>query len=175
MKFKQYLITEKPLQYDLYIDLDGVLVDFLSGVSKLFNIEINNHAQWDILKKDHWNEITSNGVDFWYDLPWVSDGHILWNYVRKYSPYILSAYPVNPEGSKFAKIGKRKWVRDNLGNQYVHRTITCKGIEKQNYASPTSILVDDSKRNIDQWISKGGIGIWHKKSSDTIKQLEKYL
>ena len=46
--------------------------------------------------------------------------------------------------------------------------------DKQNYSSPNSILIDDRPSNIEQWRNKGGIGILHINTNDTLKQLKKY-
>ena len=174
MRFGKYIIEEQS-PYVIYTDLDGVLVDFIAGVNKLFQIDISGFEQWNDIKKDHWESIANKGSDFWYELPWTKDGHILWNHIKKYEPMILTAYPINPKGTEHAKVGKRRWVKHNLGDIVVNRTITCKGIDKQTYATSTSILIDDSKRNIDQWKSKGGIGILHKNSLNTIKELDNYI
>ena len=44
---------------------------------------------------------------------------------------------------------------------------------KRKYAGPNCILIDDRDRNIEQWISSGGIGILHKDYDTTISELEK--
>ena len=45
--------------------------------------------------------------------------------------------------------------------------------DKQKYAAPNHILIDDRKSNIDQWVSRGGVGILHTSTADTIRQLKK--
>jgi hypothetical protein len=44
---------------------------------------------------------------------------------------------------------------------------------KQLFAGPNRILIDDMKQTIDEWNAKGGIGIFHTSAADTIKQLKK--
>ena len=44
---------------------------------------------------------------------------------------------------------------------------------KPDYASPTSILIDDYPKNIKEWENKGGIGIVHKSAEQTLRALEK--
>ena len=44
--------------------------------------------------------------------------------------------------------------------------------KKQNYSGTNKILIDDRPDNIDQWRSKGGIGILHTNTEDTLKQLQ---
>lgn len=46
-------------------------------------------------------------------------------------------------------------------------------IHKQEYCLGSSyVLIDDSPLNIEQWKAKGGIGILHTSSIDTIHQLQ---
>jgi hypothetical protein len=44
---------------------------------------------------------------------------------------------------------------------------------KQKYAAPNHILIDDRKDNIEDWESKGGIGILHTSTENTIACLKK--
>ena len=44
--------------------------------------------------------------------------------------------------------------------------------KKQNYSGTNKILIDDRPDNIEQWRSKGGIGILHTNTADTLKQLQ---
>jgi hypothetical protein len=48
-------------------------------------------------------------------------------------------------------------------------------IDKQNHCVPGDVLIDDSKLNIPQWNAKGGFGILHVTSADSLQQLRKYL
>ena len=55
----------------------------------------------------------------------------------------------------------------------IERTVR---IEKQLYAKTAgrpNLLIDDFKRNVDQWKSKGGIAIFHTSTSNTIRQLQR--
>jgi hypothetical protein len=49
-------------------------------------------------------------------------------------------------------------------------------VQKQNYAKVAglpAILIDDYKKNTDQFTDKGGIGILHTSTSNTIRELKK--
>jgi len=51
-----------------------------------------------------------------------------------------------------------------------------KRVQKQNYAKVAgqpAILIDDYKKNTDQFTAKGGIGIHHTSTSNTIRELKK--
>ena len=65
--------------------------------------------------------------------------------------------------------GKIMWVKENLGSVEL---VICSAKEKQDYAKKNTILIDDSKENIDQWNTRGGLGILHKSAMGTIKKLK---
>jgi len=168
MKFRSF-INEKVTTKKVFIDLDGVLCDFIAAANELF--KVRDFAQWNDMKKTHWKRINDEGVKFWSDMSWTKDGKKLWNYLLKnYKDIqILSAHPLDKGESE---LGKRLWVRKNLGASYAANAIICLGVEKQTYADINHILIDDSNRNIRQWINRNGIGILHKNTNNTIKQLE---
>lgn len=169
MKFKEFLDREE--RYKIYLDMDGVIVNFMSAVNNFF--KSINFKSWEAMGKEKYTEINKIGEKWWSEMKWTSDGKRLWNYLEDYNVTILSATPVDPESRAISTEGKRNWLTKNIGSSYARNALIVIGIEKQNYADKNSILIDDSERNIRQWRSKGGIGILHKSTTDTIKQLEK--
>ena len=170
MRLSNYIKEE--IEYKIYCDLDGVLVDFLQGMSDKIDPNIKDGwKKWITKKKseDVWTKVAEMGATFWSELPWTSDGKQLWNYIKKYEPTILTA---RPKTVTSAIKGKRDWISKELGSGFLKTAFITLSIEKQNHASKSSVLIDDSKRNIKQWRSKGGIGILHKNTSDTIKKLK---
>ena len=95
----------------------------------------------------------------------MSDGKELWNYIKKYNPSLLSA----PSREKSSRTGKNIWVNNYLPGV---KLILANAVDKQNYSGENQILIDDKESNIEQWRSKGGIGILHSSAVDTIKQLK---
>lgn len=143
--------------------MDGVLVDFEKGYEELTGKNIRGqHIKGDA---DFWQPISDAGEDFWTNLEWMNDGKQLWSYIEKYNPKLLSA----PSREKSSRTGKEKWVEENLPNVPL---ILKSADQKQLYASPKSILIDDRKDNIQRWNEAGGIGILHTSASDTIKKLK---
>jgi len=96
----------------------------------------------------------------------MSDGKEYWNYISKYDVELLSS----PSYSDTSKLGKRLWVRNNLSGIKLN---LARAADKQKYAAPNHILIDDRVSNIEQWKSQGGIGILHTSAANTIKQLQK--
>jgi FMN phosphatase YigB (HAD superfamily) len=148
--------------YKIYCDLDGVLVDFNKGY-----FELTGHKLDGIYRTDtnFWDPINQAGYDFWINLDWMPDGKELWSYIKKYKPELLSAPSRHPS----SRVAKYDWVNREL--QGVH-LILRSAKHKKDFASPTSILIDDRVDNIADWVGAGGIGILHKNAEDTILQLK---
>ena len=166
MKLRKFLKKE----YNIYCDLDDVLVDFLKGVQEKVNPEIATRSGWQKVKKEDWKKVIEMSPQFWADLEWTQDGKQLWNYIKDYNPIILSA---RPKTDKMAEKGKQSWIRNHLGAKFSNSAIITLGIFKQKYADEHSILIDDYNKNINQWKNNGGIGILHKDAHTTIEQLKK--
>lgn len=143
--------------------MDGVLVNFNKGYFDLTGKDVSGQYH---TSKDFWQPIDKAGVDFWVNLEWMSDGKVLWDYVKKYNPEILSA----PSIKDSSRVGKHKWVdRELPGVHLILRSAS----KKKEFATPESILIDDRQPNVEQWRQAGGIAILHKSASDTINQLKK--
>jgi len=150
-------------KYTIYCDMDGVLVDFDQGYKDLTDMTTDEaNAKG---RTAFWEPIAKAGAGFWIRLKWMPDGQQLWDYINQYNPTLLSA----PSKEESSKIGKRVWVKQNIpGVKLILRPAS----QKQQFSGENQILIDDRVDNIEQWKSKGGIGILHTSASDTIKQLK---
>ena len=155
----------------IYCDMDGVLCDFAKGVEKVIGKSI---SQWSYgSKSEKWDKIKST-PKFWHTLPWENGGKQLWSFISKYKPHILSAY-VEESFDPNCIPGKSHWARTNLGIAPGNVNLV-KRVQKQNYAKVAgqpAILIDDYKKNTDQFTAKGGIGILHTSTANTIRELKK--
>ena len=161
IKLKELLKEIEENKYTIYCDMDGVLVDFDKGYKDLTRKLPKDAGDG----PEFWEPIHKMGASFWIKLKWMPDGHTLWKYINKYNPILLSA----PSKEESSKIGKRLWVKRNLPNA---KLILRPASQKQQFSGENKILIDDRVDNIEQWKSKGGIGILHTSASDTIKQLK---
>ena len=155
--------NEKVMDYKIYCDMDGVLADFESGYEELTGVDLKGE-----FKKgdDFWDPIKVAGVGFWAGLKWMPDGQKLWDYLKPFNPVLLSA----PSREQSSRIGKHVWVKYKIpGTKLILRYAK----QKQELATPESILIDDRQVNIDQWEAAGGIGILHTSTANTIQQLQK--
>ena len=156
-------LREEETQYTIYCDMDGVLVNFDRGYQELTGMTTQ---QADAMGGDtFWEPLTQAGAKWWITLNWMPDGKQLWSYIKKYTPILLSA----PSKQESSRLGKRVWVKRELPDV---KLILRPASQKQQYASPTSILIDDRQKNIDQWEAAGGIGILHTNTANTIEQLK---
>ena len=158
---------ETEQKYKIFCDMDGVLTDFdeqfkriSGGVSPRQYEETNG-------KSAFWTLIDGGGVGYWVGMPWMPNGKKLWDYISKYNPIILSA----PSKENESRLGKRLWVRNNLSPK--PKVVLASAQNKQNYSGTNRILIDDRPSNVEQWRSKGGIGILFISTEQTIKDLQK--
>ena len=153
----------------IYVDMDGVLCDFIAqskkATGKIFTQD-KAKEYWPIIKRT---------PRFWSDMPWMPGGKQLWNYIKQYNPHILSAYtPDDPNCIP----GKRTWLRKNVRISS-NRVNLVRRVEKQKFAMKSdmgrrpAILIDDFPRNIDQFKAAGGMGIVHTSTSNTLRELKK--
>ncbi len=156
-------------KYIIFCDMDGVLVDFDKGYRELTG-KSTHHAN-EQGKDEFWNlfnnslkEKEISEYQYWADLDWQPGGQELWNYIKPYKPYILTAPTLNPE----SKEGKREWVQrlDGMKNIYFRNAKF-----KSDFSGKNKILIDDREDTINKWNEAGGIGILHTSATNTIKQL----
>lgn len=153
------------MKYTIYCDLDGVLVDFVAGYFKLTSIDTSN--KYEPSTPQFWAPVDKEGPSFWANLHWMPDGKILWDYIKKRKPYILSS----PSKSNSSRVGKDAWVRVNLKSDYKSLLLYPRH-EKQNFSGENHILIDDMANTIEEWEAKGGIGIHHTSATNTINKLK---
>ena len=166
---KQYIKFYKEAKGELpriYCDMDGVLCDFEYAANRVTGQVwggLRTGQDWGSIKK------TKN---FWSTMPWKRDGRLLWNYIKKFEPHILSAYTTEDPN---CKPGKNRWLRNNLGLSG-SRVNLARRSEKRNFAMDNrrpAILIDDYPKNISDFKSAGGIGIIHSNTQTTISQLKR--
>ena len=141
----------------IYLDLDGVLANFLESAIKLHGISLaeyrkNYAGSYDTLelaigKDNFWKKIHSQGAKWWAELETFDYSLSLWQYCQKIAnTYVLTS----PANSAECYAGKYEWCKKNLGCL----PIICK--DKYLLANSNALLVDDSSHKIDKFKSHGG-------------------
>lgn len=157
--------TPQVSKYKIFCDMDGVLCDFDRRFEQFAGMSSREYESKYGTKK-FWELIDDKiGYTFWSKMPWTSGGKELWAYISKYKPVLLSA----PSQNSSSRYGKRLWVEENLPGT---KLILSKRSNKQDYASPSRILIDDMSVTINEWNSKKGIGILYVSTPQTIEKLK---
>jgi hypothetical protein len=138
----------------LYVDMDGVLVDFEGGVRKHFG---NSEKCSDFIKNmgsgEFWKRVSSI-ENFWEDLEPIGDVENIWKSLNNRFQHIsILSSPSYSDPNCIP--GKNRWIDKHIGQQGLRLFDN----EKHKYACPKSILIDDSQKNISKWEESGGIGI----------------
>ena len=202
MEFRmEQLVSKETLvnKYQIFCDLDGVLVDLVAGVESAIRsdppdgvsprwVKTHQLAREDLgdatLNESHLNKfhenfskpirqfmyrVMSENRHFWMNLPWTAEGEILWSYIKDYDPIILSK-PTDLQ----SVIGKKAWVKRNLGLNKENVQIR---YDKSRYAQhngKTGLLIDDFATNIKAFTEADGKTIHFKNTKQAIEELKTY-
>ena len=186
-------------KYQIFCDMDGVLVDLVGGV---------NNALWEdapacasenyvkaqqkardklkgaTLESKHLDKTSDEFVKeartflykvlmdnrkFWMKLEWLQGGKELWNYIKKYDPIILSR-PTDLQ----AVIGKKKWVKDHIGLPKERVQIRYDKSPYANYNGKIGVLIDDFESNTSKFEGAGGRTVLYKNTQQAIKELKSF-
>jgi len=155
----------------IYVDMDGVLCDFVKQVETVHGFKINNWSR--MQPADRWVKIRAY-KRFWSDMPWYPGSRQMWSYIQKYDVKILSAF-VRESHDPNCRQGKLTWIQKHLGLP-TNKIHLVKRHQKQDYAKTggkPNILIDDFEKNIKQFNARGGIGIRFKSPTQVIGDLKK--
>lgn len=148
----------------LYLDMDGVLADF--------NKEYSKHDIQKVDRKRFRSAVLEHNI--FEKLDFMSDAQELLNHVshlKNVNIEILTSVGTHdPFQGNAAKQQKLIWLEKH--NIPYKANFVRNKTEKSLYATPTSILIDDSPGCISPFIEKGGHGILHHKASETIRILD---
>ena len=141
---RSFTIAEAEDLPNIYCDLDQVLVNFMKGAEAAIG---GDFATSD--KDERWNKINQT-KGFWANLDWMPGGKLLYQFIEKYDPYVLSAYSGRDPTSKN---GKMKWLAKNTNWKKGRINLVMRS-QKQKYATTNgkpNILIDDYIKNINEW------------------------
>lgn len=160
----------------IFCDLDGVLVDFAKKAREVAGVVPDDQPENKSVRNAFWKAIghhVAKGEKFFSVMDKMSDADQLWKHITGLDvPVRICSATGHIKG---AKDEKRTWVETHLGDDVADSAIFVrKGEDKADYATPTSLLIDDRKKVIDAWTAAGGIGILHTDAASTIEKLKEY-
>lgn len=154
------------------IDMDGVVADFNAYASNILNREIGWEGR-DLSDKE-WGVLASI-PNLYFHLPLIEQSVDLVRLAVDSSIDVrfLTAIP-RRKTIPTAEQDKRDWLQKYFPG--IPMEIGPYSKDKQKWASPGDILIDDKHSNIIEWESRSGIAIHHVGDyNQTIKQLKHYL
>jgi|TARA_R110002126_G_scaffold684_11_gene4235 hypothetical protein len=185
--WREYVKEQEGQEYQIYCDMDGVLVDFVAGTVEHITKQLQAGEAEELKEKigrdyitdedihvnspnrnnyvrDYMFKELNNHAEFWENLPWMPGGEELWNFISQFNPYILTA----PMGYG-SEIGKQAWIDTHLQPS---PSKVFMSHDKFKWAAANHILIDDFTKNTVPWDNEGGISILHTDTSKTIEKLE---
>jgi hypothetical protein len=196
MEMDMVQVKEK---YQIFCDMDGVLVDLVGGVNealyseppkdasenyKKAQISARNKLNGATLTPEHLDKTHPNFVkesrnflyrvlrdnrQFWINLKWLPEGKELWSFIEKYDPVILSK-PTDLQ----AVIGKNQWVKDHLALPKERVQIRYDKSPYAKYEGKIGILIDDFESNTSKFSGNGGLTVLYKSTQQAIKELKSF-
>lgn len=145
----------------VFLDLDGVLNEFFEAAFRWFNVVPKAIDEYDII-----NLINKNGglsldpdefwlrtnAEFWISIPKSKD-HAFWlAEAKRLGEVIILTKTVNYPGCVEGKI---KWIRRYLPDA----DYLLGNIDKSKLARPGTLLIDDCRKNVDDFCKAGGQGV----------------
>lgn len=146
----------------LYVDMDGVLADFDKHYEDVFGTrpnKVHDNVDWKAVRRVK---------DFYADIPPMWDMKVLWGYLERYKPTVLTGIPSSL--MEEATRNKRAWIKRNLGPHVP--VICCMSRNKAEYAEKGDILIDDWDKYKTLWEARGGRWITHTNAFNTIERLQ---
>lgn len=152
----------------IYLDMDGVISDFDKRFFELFGHSANE-VKGTFTKSDLWEKFV-NGGNF-ETLDWFPGGERLLEYLREFDvPIEILSSSGGAEYYDLIAEQKTNWLRNN--NILFPVNIVPGKRYKKDYANSSHILIDDTERNIVEFIECGGFAIHHRDATTTMAILE---
>lgn len=148
----------------LYLDLDGVFADMESAVHRYTGASYDPKTSWAKIEK----------VPHFFRQLYPLRGALKFFDIIKHGSTLpiefLTASPWET-GELHTTIPDKKWWVDRYLCPTTKVNVVKSWKDKGLFAQPGCILVDDSLRNIEDWVACGGTGVHHTSNWDTIQDL----
>ena len=160
--------TMRLMKLEIYVDMDGVCVDFISAAltvhglepepvfalwAEEFSGEFYPHRVMGISREDFWSKLVPKGEDFWMNLPpypWYAE---LFESLETFGRVI---YCTSPTRDPACVSGKMRWLQNQHGVAFRDFIFTA---HKDRLAHPGAVLIDDYEVNTGSFSRRGGHSI----------------
>ena len=163
---------QKPKISMIYLDMDGVIADFVKRYKELYHMEPREAEKKKEFDK-YFNEFIATGQFAKLDLmPGAMDGL---TFLRKHLTVPTQILSSTANESRYEDISNQKliWLQTH-GITFSANFVPGKR-HKYKFAGPDKIIIDDTESVINQWKEAGGIGILHKDWPSTLAILRQYV
>lgn len=155
----------------IYLDLDGVIANFTKRYKKVYGVDPDSKRGRKDFNDNFGNFIKTKQFETLELLP---DASLLIEYLKNQElPVEILSSTGRPENHEEVSRQKTVWLCEH-GIPFKGNFVPGKELKK-NFASPTSLIIDDTLSVIDDWKEAGGPAIHHKNARDTIVLLKFYL
>lgn len=145
----------------IYLDMDGVIADFFSGLGRLMGLPLPPGMTSEGYTNPKWLGMHHTEVE-----PYIEKvGHSFWENLEAFGHTselveLISYYPrweilTHPMKAESCRTGKRAWLDRYFGPEIIAHM---RG-DKHALAHANAVLIDDMPSNIEKFRSAGGQGI----------------
>ena len=156
----------------IYLDMDGVLADFFSGLAKFYGA-----SHWKEIPNKEQNITNLGKTDFFNTLDPFDTSKDLVEFVKVVSKgdWGINSSPLRGDRDNSA-YWKRVWL-ERHGFMPDVENLVFTG-RKEQYAvdkitGEPNLLIDDKPSNVEDWINKGGVAIRYQANEDSLDDLKK--
>lgn len=145
----------------IFLDLDGVLSDFMLSAAKVFGFEDFEHQEepkvhkwFDLTSKEFWTTIDRSGFDFWAEMAKLEYADELVKLCLQETKQVY--FLTSPARHHSCAAGKVHWIQTHYPRLSRNLVITP---HKYLCAAPDRYLIDDTESKINKFNEFGGKGI----------------
>ena len=162
----------KPRISMVYLDMDGVIADFVKRYEELYRIEPREAE-----KKKEFNKFFDKFIATkeFETLDLMSGSEEGLQFLRKHLTVPTQILSSTANEERYDAISKQKLIWLNTHNITFTANFVPGKKHKWKFAKPDTIIIDDTQSVIDDWNKAGGIGILHKDWPTTLAILKLYI